>query len=139
MATMKQLLNARQTLSHMSHGLGDHADGHAVPGNIARDGAPKKVTPVPHHSGMSLLQSSGAGLGGLGHATATINDGGQTIATSAAAAPLAHAYSGRPDLKSGTPAAPPVVGHKSQQNVGIESHADKCKAGMDTLASAVKC
>ena len=41
-----------KTFSHMSHGLGDHATGHAVAGNIARDGAPKKVSPVAVHDGI---------------------------------------------------------------------------------------
>jgi hypothetical protein len=78
---------------HVSHGLGDHVTGHAVPGNIARDGAPKAVHGVPVHNGMKRQQIETAGVGGMGHPTATI-DGGQSIPSSAAAAPLAHAYGG---------------------------------------------
>jgi len=37
---------------HASHGLGDHGEGHAVKGNIARDGAPKRVHDVRIHGGM---------------------------------------------------------------------------------------
>jgi hypothetical protein len=131
MTKIKNPQNAR----HLEHNDGQGRD-------IARKGTVAKKCndgPVPHHPGMSSLARGGAGSGGMGHPTATINDGGQTIATSAAASPLAHAYSVRPDLKTGTPAAPPVPGQKSQTNIGIESHADKCKTGVDTLSSAVKC
>ena len=128
--------------SHESHGVADrgghqtHSDG--TP-NIARDTkVGKRVTQVPHAFGTTPLQRSGAGVGGLSHPTATI-DGGQTIASSAAAAPLQHAYGTAGDLKTGTPAAPPSPGMKSQQNIGIESHADKVRAGKDCLDQAVKC
>lgn len=71
----------------------DHARGHSVPGNIARDGAPKQVqTDAPVHSGMRHVATADDGSkvhaknvsrtqaqrllgtdGGLG----TVNDGGQ--------------------------------------------------------------
>ncbi len=38
-----------EVVSHDSHGAGDYATGHAVSGNIARDGAPKHVHPVTVH------------------------------------------------------------------------------------------
>ncbi|HXR25612.1 MAG TPA: hypothetical protein VN742_09650 [Candidatus Binataceae bacterium] len=70
-------------ISHMSHGLAD----------------PARMKPVEFHSGMTTKQTDAANIGGQGHPTAKI-DGGQAVASSAAA-PLAHAYSGRPDLKRG--------------------------------------
>jgi hypothetical protein len=129
MARIQNPQNAR----HLEHNDGQDR-------NIARKGSvPKKSNDgVALHPSATRMQKDAAGLGGMGHGTATI-DGGQTIATSAAASPLAHAYSTRPDLKTGTPAAPPVPGQKSRINADTESHADKCKAGADTLAQAVKC
>jgi hypothetical protein len=76
--------------SHISHGLGDHATGHAG-SDLARNGAPKRVTPVEYHSGMSCQQTDAAGIGGMAH----------PVTGSAAASPLAHAYSSEPDLKRG--------------------------------------
>jgi hypothetical protein len=78
-------------ISHISHGLGDHATGHAGH-NIATDGAPKKVTEIAFHSGMSRQQKAGAGLGGMGHGA---------VAGTAPAAPLQHTYGSGPNLKHG--------------------------------------
>jgi hypothetical protein len=78
---------------HASHGNGDHVTGHAVPGNVARDGAPKAVHDVPVHNAMKRQQIDTAGVGGMGHPTSVI-DGGQSVSASSAAAPLAHAYGG---------------------------------------------
>jgi hypothetical protein len=87
--------------SHMSHGLGDHATGHTHPGNKARDGAPKRVTPIKYHDGMTRQQQDVAGIGGLARATMAAG-GGHAIASSADASPLLpHAYSGQPDMKRG--------------------------------------
>ena|ERR1700720_358123 len=47
-------------INHLSHGLGDAVTGHTHPGNIARDGAPKKVHAVNVHSGMRTRSKSGA-------------------------------------------------------------------------------
>jgi len=116
-------------ISHISHGLGDHAVGHAVPGNKARDGAPKSVKPIEHAFGMTRQQTDAAGIGGMGHATATI-DGGN-----APAAPLADAYCGKPDMKTGK-AVDAVPGQRSQTNQGVETYADKHRHGRDMLATA---
>ena len=84
-----------------------------VKGNIARDGAPKALHPVSVHNGMTQHQQGGAGIGGQGHATATI-DGGQTVTSSAAAAPLQHAYGkGIPKVRD---AAPPAFGMLDAHN-----------------------
>jgi hypothetical protein len=110
----------------------EHNNGQAL--DIARKGTvPKKSNDgqVPVHPGMTSLQKAGAGIGGMGHGTATV-DGGQTIASSAAAAPLAHTYGGAPDLKTGK-AVPPVPGQRSR----TESH-DHVQRGRDVLASATK-
>ena len=120
-------------MSHLSHGMGD-SGGDIHPNNIARDGARKRVTPVEFHSGMTRAQTDAAKIGGIGHGTATI-DGGRTIASSAAAPPLAHAYSGKPDLKSGKGVST-VPGQRSRTNEGVETYADKCQHGRDMLANA---
>jgi len=126
----------KRAVSHLSHGMGD-SGGDTHPNNIARDGARKRVTPIAYHDGMTPLQQNAAAIGGMGHATATIDDGAQSIAASSAAAPLAHAYGGAPDLKSGKAVAP-VPGQRSRTNEDCESHADKCQHGRDMLAGAVK-
>jgi hypothetical protein len=33
-------------INHLSHGMGDAIIGHHIPGNVARDGAPKRVTGI---------------------------------------------------------------------------------------------
>lgn len=72
--------------------------------------APKAMHPVSVHSGMTARQQAGAGIGGMGHSTAAVSDGGQTIATSAAAAPLAHAYGdGIPKSRGASPISPGMV------------------------------
>lgn len=127
MGKMKNLLNARQ----MEHA--EHQDD-----SIARKGSVPKRTndSAPIHPNMTRQQKDGAGFGGMGHATATI-DGGKTIAASAAAVPLAHAYSGAPDLKTGKAVAP-SFGQRSRTNADTETHADKQSHGRDMLAEAVK-
>jgi hypothetical protein len=83
------------------------------------------------------MQRGGAGVGGLSHPTATINDGGQTIATSAAAAPLQHSYGSAPDLKTGK-GVDVSPGMRSRINADTETLPQKVQAGVDCLAQAVK-
>ncbi len=128
MSTIKNPQNAR----HLEHNDGQDRC-------IARKGTVAKTCndgPVPHHPNMTSLQRGGAGIGGMGHSTATIS-GGEAIATSAAASPLAHAYSSAPDLKTGKAVAP-VPGQKSQTNMDCETHATKQQHGRDMLAEAVR-
>ena len=49
---------------HDSHGFGPVREGRAVPGNIARDGAPKRVHDINVHPGMVTRSKSGDALGG---------------------------------------------------------------------------
>jgi hypothetical protein len=54
-------------VSHESHGTAAHqfgSDAHGGKPNIARDGAPKHVTQVPFHIGMTEQQRAFAGMGG---------------------------------------------------------------------------
>lgn len=44
---------------HISHGQGQHTEGHAVKGNLARDGAPKRSYPVKVHGGFHKITQSG--------------------------------------------------------------------------------
>jgi hypothetical protein len=116
----------------------EHNDGQDR--NIARKGTVAKTCNdgVAIHPSMTNLQRGGAGVGGLAHPTATINDGGETIASSAAASPLAHAYSAKPDLKSNSPAAPPSPGMRSRINADTETLPDKVAYGKAMLDCATK-
>jgi hypothetical protein len=122
---------------HLEHA--EHQDG-----SIARKGSVPKHSndgPVPHSWGNTPMQRAGENTGGLSHATATINDGGETIASSAAASPLSDAYSEKPDLKSNSPAAPPSwgkLGMRSRINSDTETLPQKVQAGKDCLDQAVK-
>ena len=55
---------------HDSHGLGPARTGHAVPGNVARDGKAKNVHSVKIHGGMNKQTTSGFVAGGGNHASA---------------------------------------------------------------------
>jgi hypothetical protein len=67
------------TVSHVSHGGGDHVTGHAVKGNIARDGAPKHVRVTPVHGGMTR-QVQGQPITGGGHVASALDAiSGQTV------------------------------------------------------------
>jgi hypothetical protein len=59
--------------------------------HFMKPAAKKQLPDTPVHAGMHERQVAGAGVGGVGHATAIL-DGGQVVGTSAAAQPLAHAY-----------------------------------------------
>jgi hypothetical protein len=48
-------------VSHVSHGMGDHVTGHAVPGNVARDGQGKNVNATPVHGGMVRITGTAEG------------------------------------------------------------------------------
>lgn len=65
---------------HVSHGLGDHVTGHAVPGNIARDGSPKRAYPVKIHGGQvkHIADGSYRAFGG-DHASAIDAVSGVTV------------------------------------------------------------
>ena len=45
---------------HDSHGQGDHVTGHAVPGNLARDGAAKKTAPIKIYGAMVRHTADGS-------------------------------------------------------------------------------
>jgi len=100
---------------------------HGVKGNIARDGAPKRMHPVSVHNGMTRQQSDAAGIGGQGHATAVVS-GGQKLATDAPAAPLAHAYGAVLKTRPAAQVVPGMRSRTSQHDPAI---------GAAILASAV--
>lgn len=118
-----------------AHALGHrgHPTATVVAGKTIRDpraldiqpraGAPKAMHPVAPHVSTTPRQLAAAGKGGLGHATAAVTDGGQTIATSAAAAPLRHAYGSiekrRPDAKPAW-GMKGVVDHEEGRSVWTE-------------------
>jgi hypothetical protein len=69
----------RKLLGHDSHGLGPVREGHHVPGNLARDGAPKRVHTVAVHGGMSKATKSGALALGGHHASALDSLSGNVV------------------------------------------------------------
>jgi hypothetical protein len=123
-------LHGHHDTAHIKHGHRGHPGGVVVDGKTVRapaaaDIQPRHGTPkfrydstLPH-GGMTNSQRAGMGQGGMGHATAVV-DGGQTIVSSAAAAPLAHAYGKgiedglpHPKLRGPVPTAP---GMRSRTN-----------------------
>jgi hypothetical protein len=66
-------------INHISHGLGEHVVGHSVPGNLARDGAPKKVHAIAVHDGMRTKSQSGADALSGHHASALDSLSGATV------------------------------------------------------------
>jgi hypothetical protein len=139
-------------LGHRGHPLGTVVNGKTVraPGALdiqPRVGKPKAMHPVAPHSGMHPRAIAGAGIGGQGHATATIDDGGQTVVSSAAAAPLAHAYGGGIPKAAFAPVQA-VPGHRRRATDALagggvgENHArgkaHDAALGAAILASAIK-
>ncbi len=85
-------------LGHRGHATGAVVDGQTVraPGALdiqPRQGTPKAMHPVATHVGMTSRQIAGAGIGGMGHSSAAVTDGGQ-VTTVSAAAPMADHYGG---------------------------------------------
>lgn len=102
-----------------SHGFNADKPYRGSAPNVARDGGRgKDVYPIKVHGGMTDRQVAGAAVGGMGHATATV-DGGQTITTSAAAAPLAHAYGSM--LPKVRDAAPVMPGMRPQHGGSLDN------------------
>jgi len=66
-------------INHLSHGLGDHVTGHSVPGNLARDGAPKRVHAVEVNPGMRATPKSGGDALSGHHASAIDALSGATV------------------------------------------------------------
>jgi hypothetical protein len=118
------------TVSHVSHGQGDHATGHAVKGNIARDGAPKRIEAVAVHGGMSRTTNGNTITGG-GHAASALDS--LTGATVPAARNTAQAGWGNKGVRDGNPTAKPpgpqkkltrvapAFGMRSRTNEGHQS------------------
>jgi len=106
-------------ISHLSHGLGDAVRGHTHPGNIARDGAPKRVTPIEVAQGMTRRQQSGFAMG---HANASAPDANP-------ASPLAKIPEGKAFVGKPVQAVPGMRSRTSQHNPAL---------GAAILASAIK-
>jgi hypothetical protein len=131
-------MKKQPTFSHMSHGLGDHADGHAVAGNIARDGSPKRVVPVAIHPGMTTQTKSGGEALGGDHKSAVDSLSGLVVVPGKhGAEATAHPLVAPPVAKRLAPVAP-VPGQRSQTNQDCETHGDKVEHGADMLAEAVR-
>jgi hypothetical protein len=94
------------TISHISHGQGQHLTGHAGK-NIATDGAPKRVSAVPFHGGMSKQSKSGAASLGGDHASALDSLSG--VAVVPGAIKTAPGY-GNAGIQSGHPFAKAPAG-----------------------------
>ena len=90
-------------INHVSHGLADMA-GHHVPGNLARDGSPKRVTGIEVAHGHRLRSSGGATVPGPiktlpGFGNSTVRSGDPTV---------------HPAASKRTAVAPPIIGHRSR-------------------------
>jgi hypothetical protein len=117
-----------EVVSHASHGGGDHVSGHAVPGNIARDGAPKHVHPILAHGGMTSRQLA---LKGMQHANAVAPDANP-------ASPLSKEPAGKPFVGKPVPVSPgmrsrtaphnPALGAAILAEAFAASSADDCNA-----------
>jgi hypothetical protein len=86
-------------LGHRGHPTATVVDGKTVRDPRVLDiqpraGAPKALHPVAPHVSTTPRQLAAAGKGGMGHGTAAVTDGGQTITTDAAAAPMQDHYGG---------------------------------------------
>jgi hypothetical protein len=93
-----------KVINHISHGLGDHVTGHTHPGNIARDGAPKKVHEIAVHDGMRTKSKSGADALSGHHASALDSMSGATVP---AARNMSAPGWGQGSVRTGNPLAHP--------------------------------
>jgi hypothetical protein len=137
---------------HTSHGLGPAHEGHAEPGNIARDGAPKKVHSVAIHGGMSKQTKSGYVAFGGDHASAIDSLSGNTVPAANMAAPgwgnagvqSGHPFAKAPASKVARP-TPPSFGqrsrtapHSAELGAAILQEAFKNSASDDCVAHGRK-
>jgi hypothetical protein len=114
---------AHEKHGHRGHPVGDVVNGKIVhaPGALdiqPRAGKPKELPPVPYHVSTTARQIAAAGRGGMGHPGAAVTDGGQTITTSAAAAPMLDAYGGQLPTKAHMKPAPVADSMKSAPTYG---------------------
>jgi hypothetical protein len=126
----------------IAHGPAVNSDafkGHAVPGNVARDGAPKRHAPVEFHPGMKPGQVAVAGVGGLAHAIGSAPvDGGNATRLDIGPknpmkglAPAPHAAHMRSRVGENGPAGVGVHAAKARAN------REQRQAHSDTVARAV--
>jgi hypothetical protein len=101
-------------VSHVSHGQGDHATGHAGK-NIATDGAAKHLHPVMVHGGMETRTKGGAvALGGSHKSALDSLSGAATVPGAVTTAPgfgnagvqSGHPFAKAPGSKNLRPVAP---------------------------------
>ncbi len=91
-------------INHVSHGLGPTHTGHAVPGNLARDGAPKRVHSIEVHPGMQTRSKSGADVLSGHEASAIDALSGATVVPGAVTTAPGYGNAG---VQSGHPFAKP--------------------------------
>lgn len=116
---------------HQSHGGGEVVTGHAVPGNIARDGAPKRVHDIKIHGGQFKHTADGSARAfGGDHASAIDSVSGVTVP---AGRNVAQAGYGNQGVQSGHPfakapqsknvkPAQPVIGQRSRTSDHTKMH-----------------
>jgi len=113
-------------LGHRGHPIGGVVGGKTVraPGALdiqPRQGAPKAHHATPYHVSTNARQIAADGRGGMGHPTAVV-DGGQAT-TSAAAAPMAHAYGGQlPKDHGPAPVAWTMKSERTYARIGGGTH-----------------
>jgi hypothetical protein len=123
---------------HASHGLGDHVEGHAVKGNIARDGAPKRVHDIKVHGGMVKHTADGSFRAFAG------DDASYLDSISGASVPAARNTStpgyGNAGVQSGHPFAKPPGGKNLKPvppSFGMRSRSAAPNTDMHALGAAI--
>ena len=126
-------------VSHISHGLGPVHTGHESPGDIARDGAPKRIHEINVHSGMVTRSKSGDALGG-DHKSALDAVSGNVVVPGAVTTAPGYGNAG---VQSGHPFAKPPASKNLkpvQPSFGQRSRTrpHSAELGAAILAEAVK-
>ncbi len=112
-------------ISHISHGLGPAHTGHTSPGNIARDGGPKRVHAIEVHPGMTKQTKTGATALGGNHASAIDALSGATVVPGSIESQPGYGNAG---VRSGHPFAKAIQGKNLkpvQPSFGMKSRSDR--------------
>jgi hypothetical protein len=131
----------RRMINHLSHGLGDAIKGHHKP-NIAQDGAPKKVTGVEIHPGMTTRSKSGGDCYGGDHKSALDSLTGTAVVPGAIKSAPGW---GNASARTGHPFAKPIPSKNIKraevafgQSRGADEDAKMHDLGAEILKSAVR-
>jgi hypothetical protein len=124
-------------LGHRGHPTAHVADGKTVRATGAldiqpRQGASKALHPVALHGSMTDMQRAGAGIGGMGHSTSALSDGGTKLTVNAAAAPMADHYGGA--LPKSQPDTQVTWGNRHRNNDPLHGATDTARSQIEAGA-----